>query len=80
MRSFKIKNARLVYLTLLQILYATIKAQYDQFITLIPTPTPTPTPHPYPYPYPYLSVLSNTTTTTNNNNSNTYNQPNASSY
>ena len=47
MRSFKIKNAPLVYLTLLQMISATVKSNYDKWGMVYPS-VPAPPTQPAP--------------------------------
>ena len=55
MRSLKIKNARLVYLALLQIISATVKGNYEQcgLYPSVPAPLTQPAPAPSTYNQPY---------------------------
>ena len=55
MRSFKIKNARLVYLTLLQMISATVKGNTNHcgLYPSVPAPPTQPAPAPAPSTYRY---------------------------
>ena len=58
MRSFKIKNARLVYLTLLQMISATVKGNYDQWGGVVYPSVPAPPTQPAPAPSTYNQPIS----------------------